>query len=1057
MWKNKRFIGVAIIIVEVSFISAEPGEGVKDAVRTPSAFEGRLEFHKPLAVGITAGTADYPELVRVESVCFDKRYGNAWGVTARVGWLPIKDATWRLTIELLDEDGRVLKHSRDEPTVFTGKAGAPGQTDMRYADLDLDSLQDQGRRHTARFRISLEPSEESISSADSTHTLEIALLDQESRKPITGAAVVVSSSYMRDTYIRYKALYNTNSQGCCRITLAQDGLVTIGISAQKQDYCTIVKSWSNYGSSALGRAPIVNLPQSHVIEMVCATALGGIVHDTEGNPIEGAEVRLEARLEEPGGTMNVNCAVWTDQEGRWRVEGVPDEAERITLRLKHAEYGGNNRDSRRITGEALANARAFKHAETLEKGLTIKGRVLDDRGQPVAGATALLSIRSYNPIYALTDASGAFRLTCSSDRSAYRETLALIVEAPGYAPVQQNIDLQPASETLEFRLKRGRDITCRVVDTEGQPVVGAWSVVEPLPDNRSYSIWLEDTDYRGEFQIPSVPKNDVKLTIGKQDYIAIRDHVLASSEDEVVVTMKRAMRVHGAVTDAETGKPIPNFEIAAVYATGSRIRTSRPVAFAEGTYEISFDEARPENRQLQVSAVGYEPATSDQINIDEGERTIDFKLARSASFNEATAGRPREQISPTGPRRITGMVRDEAGKPVPDAIVSTCPPIGEETMTNAKGAFTLKLRGTPGSMGSMRREEITYLLARQKERNLAVAMELDPSADTIDVTLAPGAILSGKVVDVEGKGIRNAELSLTFWTSSIGYRNREVTEIDDAGHYAIRALSPGQKYSVNASADGYGSRYVQVSTGDAANQNIEVDPLVLSVANLSASGIVVDDFDQPLSGFRIYAYGNGQPSRETFTDTKGQFTIENVCPGELSIQANSEGVSTRRFHGRTQGQGGATNIKIVVYELDKRGRRIASQPPSLAGKALPDLKELGIDALPIDLTGKRILVCFWDMNQRPSRHCMTQLAKQFEPLKQKGVIVLAVQASKTDRNALDEWTKKYNVPFSAIVEGDAKKTRFDWGVKSLPWLILTDQKHIVEANGFSLAELDERI
>jgi len=39
----------------------------------------------------------------------------------------------------------------------------------------------------------------------------------------------------------------------------------------------------------------------------------------------------------------------------------------------------------------------------------------------------------------------------------------------------------------------------------------------------------------------------------------------------------------------------------------------------------------------------------------------------------------------------------------------------------------------------------------------------------------------------------------------------------------------------------------------------------------------------------------------------------------------------------------------------------------------------------------------------------------------------------------------------------AKKNRFVWGVKSLPWLILTDQKHIVEANGFSLAELDEKI
>jgi len=1053
MWKNKRFAGIALIILGVSFV----GSAVRvtsGAAQAPSEFEGRLEFYKPLPVGITSGTSQYPELLRIESVRFDKRYGNAWGGTAHVGWLPVKDATWRLTFELLDEDGNVLRHSRDNPIVFTCNTGEPGQTNMRYAELDLGAILDQGRRHAVRFRIRMEPSEVHITDADSTHTIEVTLLDQESRKPISDAAAVISSLYMGDTFRRNKALYPADSQGRCRIRLARKGLLMIGINAQKQGYCTIVKSWSNYGSSALGRVPIVNLPQRHVLEMARATTLGGIVRDTQGNSIEGVAVQIEAHSEEPSGMIHVSRTVLTDGDGRWRVGGIHGETDRFSLQLKHSEYGGDNGVNRQISGEALANARALKHVETLEKGLMITGRVLDDQGQPLTGATVMLALRSYRPIYVLTDASGAFRLVCSSDQSTYREVPALIVEAPGYAPIQQTIDLQPKPEPLEFRLTRGRSVTCRVVDVEGQPVAGAWTVVEPLEGNRHYSVWLKDTDDRGKFQIPNVPEDDVKLTVGKQGYVAIRDYILAASEDEVAVTMKRAPHIHGTVTDAGTGKPIPNFEIAAVYMTGGRTNTSPPVTFAEGTYEVSFDEAQPETRQLQVSAVGYEPTTSDQINIDEAERVIDFKLARSTSFNEATAGHPREQVRPTGPRRITGVVRDEQGKPVSNAIVSTCPRIGKQTVTNAKGAFTLKLRGTPGSMGSTRREETTYLLARQKERNLAVAMELDPSVDAVDVTLAPGVILSGKVVNVEGKGIPNAELSLTFWTSSIGYRNNEVTEIDNAGHYEIRAVCPGQKYSVNASAEGYGSRYVQVNTGDG---RVEVEPLVLSVANLSASGIVVDDFDQPLSGFRIYAYGNGQPSRETFTDTKGRFTIENVCPGELNIQANSDSGSTRRLHGRTQSRGGATNIIIVVYQLDQRGRRVPSQPLSLVGKALPDLQEFGIDALPEDLTGKRILVCFWDMNQRPSRHCMTQLAQKIEPLKQKGVIVLALQASETDRNALDEWTKKYNVPFSAIVEGDARKIRFDWGVKSLPWLILTDQKHIVEANGFSLAELDQKI
>ena len=32
-----------------------------------------------------------------------------------------------------------------------------------------------------------------------------------------------------------------------------------------------------------------------------------------------------------------------------------------------------------------------------------------------------------------------------------------------------------------------------------------------------------------------------------------------------------------------------------------------------------------------------------------------------------------------------------------------------------------------------------------------------------------------------------------------------------------------------------------------------------------------------------------------------------------------------------------------------------------------------------------------------------------------------------------------------------------WGAHALPWLILTDKKHIVQAEGFGISELDEKI
>ena len=55
---------------------------------------------------------------------------------------------------------------------------------------------------------------------------------------------------------------------------------------------------------------------------------------------------------------------------------------------------------------------------------------------------------------------------------------------------------------------------------------------------------------------------------------------------------------------------------------------------------------------------------------------------------------------------------------------------------------------------------------------------------------------------------------MTFWISDYGYGTREPTKIDSDGNFEIRAVPVGYRYSVEASADGYGNRYVQVNTNE---------------------------------------------------------------------------------------------------------------------------------------------------------------------------------------------------------------------------------------------------
>ena len=143
---------------------------------------------------------------------------------------------------------------------------------------------------------------------------------------------------------------------------------------------------------------------------------------------------------------------------------------------------------------------------------------------------------------------------------------------------------------------------------------------------------------------------------------------------------------------------------------------------------------------------------------------------------------------------------------------------------------------------------------------------------------------------------------------------------------------------------------------------------------------------------------------------------------------------------------------------------MAEVPPkleALTGKQLSQTDGFGITLPPESTKGKIILLCFWDMKQRPARQCVRELANRTDDLKEKGVVSVLIHASPADPNVLKEWMTKFKISSPCgVITGDSAKVetiRNKWGVRGLPWLILTDKKKIVRAEGFGISELDERI
>ncbi len=683
----------------------------------------------------------------------------------------------------------------------------------------------------------------------------------------------------------------------------------------------------------------------------------------------------------------------------------------------------------------------------LEPPCVLAGVVVDETGNPVAAAkvqavpkTSYLSRLEQRPVLApeqwfttQTDAKGNFSFhNFAADVSA-----DLWVKAPGWSSVYQytthwtsSCGFEAGRTDIRLVLPREVAIRGRVIDAEsGSPVTGA--VVFIKPDNTKehknpYRPNQTISGQNGQFHFEGVPPGKHYINCLPPQTTELVDKrvkfdVQADQEaKEITVALDKGGLIEIIAREEETKKPVSNLPIYFWQAIQDEHSNFYKYAITgkEGRLRIW---APPGECKLSTSY--------DRRFLQTYENQVIVAKGQTAKLEVVLNSYPS----------VSGLVLDEAGQPVPGVLV-------EEVLTNEAGGF--KVGFNPSSPRKT-------LIARHIERNLAAIVDVKDYSKPLTVIIKPALSITGKVTDANGVGIPAARLSLCVNLPGTLLRFGAEMLTNYQGRYVMAAVPPpaGFGYRLSVYASGYGSdTYKRVSIMGEPGKTVEMETIVLQSADLSISGVVVDAEGKPAVRVPVFLHPvKGQPSRSTATGNNGRFSIKRVCKGPLRLQANFD--SSPGGSGSVKTESFEQNIKIILGQIKFYRSYI-----SLVGKPLPEIEDLKIDLSPADVSGKMILVCFWDMQQRPSRNCIKELAKRAEELKEKGVAVIAVQASKVDENELNEWVKKYNIPFTVgMVQGDVEKTRFTWGVKSLPWLILTNPQHIVRAEDFGLAELDEKI
>ncbi len=238
----------------------------------------------------------------------------------------------------------------------------------------------------------------------------------------------------------------------------------------KEIYITARKA----GYANLGYGPLLEpggaaIPGNHTIEMERGTTIGGTVKTRDGKAVSGATVIITASAATlaPDWSYVPEVKVPTDAEGRWRYNEMPSGWSSVYIRVTHPEYVPTfmQRDFPTPSDFML---KARKAETILDKGVALAGRVVDDRGRPVAGAEVALGAdrrnRHRNFPSALTDAGGRFRIG-----QVPAGTQTVTAQSPRRAPELADVVVAPGMKPVEFRLGPGHPIRGRVVNSASRP------------------------------------------------------------------------------------------------------------------------------------------------------------------------------------------------------------------------------------------------------------------------------------------------------------------------------------------------------------------------------------------------------------------------------------------------------------------------------------------------------------------------------------------------------------------------------------------------------------
>ncbi len=637
-------------------------------------------------------------------------------------------------------------------------------------------------------------------------------------------------------------------------------------------------------------------------------------------------------------------------------------------------------------------------AVVLEPASGIRGRVEDESGEPVPGASVRLRPatpppgtvgverrRSENTMDVRSDRDGTFALA-----EVAPGQVTLEASAEGFLPlepVEIQVPLRGAVEDVRLVLDRGATVSGQVTTTGGEPVAGVSLRIGPASG---------ESDAEGRYRLAGVPLGLKGLYLSHPAYKGkAREVDVQPGENRVDVTLERGATVSGRVVD-EAGTPRIGAALTLRNRSERGPRGYRALAGADGRFEIlavadgSFD--------LEAEADGFAPTVHPAVVEVAGRDVagLELVLRRGATVFGRIRGLDRTQTAAVevtaerdGRPARTGMVDHEGryeiasleagdwhlrgrlagGRREAEAWVTITPgdrrverdlklggglaldglvlvedrPL-PQSHVSLRGLDVTAERGvTTDHQGAFRIEDLEPGRYRVEvvhgERMLSHTEDLDLDADREVVIEIATAVLSGTVVDAgSGEGVADALVYLERQLGGAEAGPLTTVGTNAAGSFVTASLAPG-RYRLTVRGNGYApeERIVDAEAGVAAEPlTIELKPTAgLTLTVRRASG------EPPLWATVVVLDESGRPVHveEPRLSAYGNGYLQQIPPGQWTILVKAAGSATALARATVPGE----RLEVTL----PRGATLTARvPPLLESRVAAALALVAADGTP---------------------------------------------------------------------------------------------------------------